>query len=520
MEWWNIGIKENVESFDLSDQTPFPPHPIPIQCSIFQHSIFHEKNPPRTRPSAPKNRLRRPGPRPRRRFVVFVDDALPGETVRARIYKKKKKFAFGRAIEVLEASPDRVVPTAPWPATAAGAPSATAAYAAQLRFKKEVLVESLYGIDGAQELVRDVVPADPTNDYRNKMVFSFGATLEGELRLGLHRRGSFIHILPAEVCKLQSAASREIVRRVVALAKDLEIPAFHEIKKTPGLRTLTIREARNTGQRMVELSPPPPTTTSPNASSDLDDLADTLCLSLCTNTHGAPRPEKRAILKGPGFIEETLNGLRFRIGPDTFFQSNTAQAETLFARVRELATASTAAPPPPSTSSPAPAPSPSTSPPSPTASSASKASRPPSRPPAKTWPSTASRTSTCSPPTSTRPCPPASRNTVDLVVVDPPRPGLSPEAIAWITASRPATILYVSCNPSTLARDLKLFLQSPYASRPSSPSTSSPTPTTSKPSPSCGAFPEDGSRLPELPEVVHRSVALPDAVRRPARMRP
>ena len=58
--------------------------------------------------------------------------------------------------------------------------------------------------------------------------------------------------------------------------------------------------------------------------------------------------------------------------------------------------------------------------------------------------------------------PPGMPEKVDLVVVDPPRPGLSPEAIAWIAKLEPATILYVSCNPSTLARDLKLFLQSPY----------------------------------------------------------
>jgi 23S rRNA (uracil1939-C5)-methyltransferase len=328
------------------------------------------------------------------RFVVFVDDALPNETVRARIYKKKKQFAFGRAIEILEASPDRVVPDCPWAGDCGGCSFRHATYPAQLRFKKEVLVESLHGIEGAQELVRDVVPADPTNDYRNKMVFSFGATLEGELRLGLHRRGSFIHILPADVCKLQSEASREIVRRVVALANDMQIPAFHEIKKTPGLRTLTVREARGTGQRMVEL-----VTTTPDDDlaerlvKDLDDLADTICLSICTNTHGAPRPEKRAILKGPGFIEETLNGLRFRIGPDTFFQSNSAQAETLFTRVRELATLhghpSTALDLFAGTGPIA-------------LHLAAIADRviavesfpPPSRPPARTWPSTISRTST------------------------------------------------------------------------------------------------------------------------------
>ena len=364
---------------------------------------------------------------------------------------------------MLDASPDRVAPDCPWAGDCGGCTYRHATYAAQLRFKKDVLIEALYGSDGAQELVSDVVPAEAINDYRNKMVFSFGTTLEGDLVLGMHRRGSFIHILPADICKLQSAASREIVRRVTALAKEMDIPAFHEIKKTPGLRTLTIREARGTGQRLVELL-------STTADDDLaarlvtalDDLADTISFALCTNRHGPPRPQQRAILKGPGTIEEILNGLRFRIDPDTFFQSNTAQAERLFTRVCELAT---------------------------------RQDRPAialdlfagTGPIALHLAAIAERVigveSFAPSVTAAREnlalnsienvdliaadvnkaLPPGIPDHVDLVVVDPPRPGLSPEAIAWINRLTPDTIIYVSCNPATLARDLKLFLQAPYA---------------------------------------------------------
>lgn len=397
------------------------------------------------------------------RFVVFVDDALPNETVRARIYKKKKKFAFGRAIEVLDASPDRIEPDCPWAGDCGGCSYRHATYDAQLRFKKDVLIEALYGIDGAQDLVSDVVPAEAINDYRNKMVFSFGTTHDGDLVLGLHRRGSFIHILPADVCKLQSEASREIVRRVTALAKEMGIPAFHEIKKTPGLRTLTIREARGTGQRLVELlSTSADDDLAARLVADLDDLADTISFALCTNRHGPPRPEQRAILKGTGTIEEILNGRRFRIDPDTFFQSNTAQAERLFSRVNALAT---------------------------------RHGRPATAldlfagtgPIALHLAAIAERVigvESFAPSVKAarenlalnaienvdliaadvnKALPPGIPDHVDLVVVDPPRPGLSPEAITWINRLTPETIVYVSCNPATLARDLKRFLEGPYA---------------------------------------------------------
>ena len=88
------------------------------------------------------------------RFVVFVDDALPNETVRVRLYKKKKQFAFGRAIEILEPAPERIPSDCPWTGDCGGCTFRHCAYPAQLRFKKEVLVESLHGVPDQRAHVR------------------------------------------------------------------------------------------------------------------------------------------------------------------------------------------------------------------------------------------------------------------------------------------------------------------------------------------------------------------------------
>jgi len=317
-------------------------------------------------------------------------------------------------------------------------------------------------VPGAAGLVRDPVAAPAPDDYRNKMVFSFGTSPEGETVLGLHRRGSFIHILPADVCLLQSEASREIVRRVTALVRELGVPAFHEIRKTPGLRTLTIREGRHTGQRMVDLLASEIDETLADALVDaVGDLADTILASLDGNPQGPPRPKARAVLKGDGFIEETLNDLRFRIGPDTFFQSNTVQAERLFARVREWAVRDGR----PSTALDLYA---GTGPialhlagiadrvigvenfmPSVEAARENQALNGIGN---VEW---IGADVNQAPPDTLPP-------QVYLVVVDPPRPGLAPEAVEWINRLRPRMLIYVSCNPSTLARDLERFLAEPW----------------------------------------------------------
>lgn len=393
------------------------------------------------------------------RFVYFVDDALPGEVVKAVVYKRKKDFACARAVEVLKASPDRVPASCPWMGRCGGCALRHCAPAAQARLKHDILVEALHGVPGAQEQVADVVESPLTDDYRNKMVYSFGETLEGELRLGLHRRGSYIHILPADGCLLQSEASREIVRRTVALANRMGIRAFHEINKAAGLRTLTVREARHTGQRLVELLS---TADVPGLAEafdkEMEGLADTVYVSIDHNPNGAPTVSERRLVRGPGYLIEELNGLRFKIGPDTFFQSNTYQAEALFRAVAEEAVRY---------GRPA------------VALDLFTGTGPIALQLAKSadrvygvenWaPSVAAAKENAEAngignvsfqvADVNKALPDGLPTHADLVVVDPPRPGLSNASVDWILRMTPADILYVSCNPTTLARDLKWFAE-------------------------------------------------------------
>jgi 23S rRNA (uracil1939-C5)-methyltransferase len=391
------------------------------------------------------------------RFVVFVDDVLPGERVVASVYQRKRSHAFARATQVLRASPDRVEADCPRFGRCGGCSFRHCRYAAQLPYKKAVLLEALHGVCDPS-LVQDVVPSPAQEDYRGKMVFAFGETLEGELRLGMHRRGSYIHVLDADCCRLQSAVSRELVRRVRGMAVAHGWHAFHEIQKTPGLRTLAIRESRATGERMAELSatefPPGLAEAFLEAAGD---LATSVILSLDRHLHGPPHADERTFLKGDGWMEEKLNDFRFRIGPDTFFQNNPAQAAALFARLRELARAGGKRKVALDLFSGT----------GPIAFHLADVAE--TVVAAETWaPSVfvakenarlngianvrfleadvnAASAAALFP------------EKVDLVAVDPPRPGLSEDAVSAILALAPEEIFYVSCNPATLARDLKRF---------------------------------------------------------------
>lgn len=396
------------------------------------------------------------------RFVVFVDGALPDETVRAYLYKRKKNFAFGRVVEVIQASPERVESDCPRVGDCGGCSFRFCRYDAQLTFKKQILAESLYGVPGIDPDTLSLHPSPETLFYRNKMVFTFGATKEGDLRLGLHRKGSFMHIVQADCCMLESPESQEILKRVLALAIELGVPAFHEKYKTPGLRNVIIREGKNTGERLVEVT----ATDAYPAFSErllpaLDELATTLIFSEDRHVHGPPRPGERTLLKGTGFITETINGLRFQIGPDTFFQSNTHQAERLFHRVLDFATANGT----PKTALDL------FSGTGPIAMQLSTVADrvygvenwAPSVEAAKLNLELNGITNVeMIEADVTRGAPANIPLPVDVVVVDPPRPGLEGEAIDWVCACAPKSIVYVSCNPTTLARDLKCFAERGY----------------------------------------------------------
>lgn len=390
-------------------------------------------------------------------LVVFVEGALPGERVRAEWVKRKRSFAFARTVEVLEPSPDRVEPSCPVFGACGGCAFLHCAYPAQLRFKEAVVREQLRAFPA--EVFRPIRGMETPWDYRNKMVYTFGTDEQGPV-LGMHRRGDFRRVVSAASCRLQSAGAREALARTLDFVRAGGLSIFDERRKTGLLRELLVREGKRTGRRLIQLNATGPVPGIERLADAYGDLCDTLLVGVDRRVHGPPRPEQVRTVTGEGRIDETLNGLRFLIGPETFFQTNTAQAEHLFKAVID-GVAETH----PHTALDLYAGT------GPIAMHLARAAD-------EVYAVESSQASVADARENLRNngienvymlceeverMPPALWPTsVDALVVDPPRAGLHPKALQRMLRAQPKTLMYVSCNPATLARDADVLFEHGY----------------------------------------------------------
>ncbi len=250
-------------------------------------------------------------------YVVFVSGALPGDLVRARLDKTKRAFGEARAVELIDPSADRVpdrclhggepCPGAPWQ----GLP-----YERQLAEKAAQVDDALRrigGLDGFE--LEPIEPAVDTWRYRNKLEYSFGRR-DGELVLGFHPRGSWAEVIDVEDCHLASARNNAARNEVREWARDEGIAPHDPSSEGGVLQNLVVREGVRTGQIQTRLVTAP-------------------------GSIAKPPVDLHTVVKGPGdsatgalgeeHLSEELAGLRLSISPTAFFQTNTVMAERLCA---------------------------------------------------------------------------------------------------------------------------------------------------------------------------------------------
>jgi 23S rRNA (uracil1939-C5)-methyltransferase len=272
-------------------------------------------------------------------FVVFVRRGLPGDLVRARVTKVKRNHAEALATEVVESGPNRVAaPCAHYPACG-GCRFQDLDYEAQLAAKHDQVRDALQRIGGlAEPPLEPIVAAEEVFHYRNKLEYSFTQTPQGPA-LGFHKAGRWDEVLEIERCWLTTDLGNAVRNAVGAWARAEHLEAYDQEHQTGYLRHLVVREGRNTGEVLVLL------VTAPGERFERDELVDTLrrfpeVRSIHWAVNDTPAEVTNlpsTLLWGEEAIEEELLGLRFRIRPNAFLQTNTRMAERLYELAREAA---------------------------------------------------------------------------------------------------------------------------------------------------------------------------------------
>jgi 23S rRNA (uracil1939-C5)-methyltransferase len=273
-------------------------------------------------------------------YVVFVRRALPGDRVRARVTKVKRSHAEALATEIVRPGPQRVeAPCRHFPACG-GCRFQDLAYDAQLEQKQSQVRDAFQRLAGiAEPPLEEILPCEPDIfHYRNKVEYSFTRTPAGPA-LGFHRAGRWDEVLDIEKCWITTDFGNDVRDAVRDWAREEGLEAYSQADGTGYLRHLVVREARNTGQALVQL------VTAPGEKFEHGYFVDVVrrfpqVHSVHWSVNDRPAEVTNLpteLLWGEEWIEEELGGLRFRVRPNAFLQTNTAMAERLYALAREAA---------------------------------------------------------------------------------------------------------------------------------------------------------------------------------------
>ena len=287
-------------------------------------------------------------------FVVFVRGGVPGDKILARVTRKKKDYAEARLIELLEASQDRIPAPCPYSGVCGGCQWQHVAYRRQLDFKREHVLGAVTRIGGLKDItVHATISSHHQLAYRNKMEFSFSDRrwlMPNEMEdadsdrggaLGLHVPGTFHKVIDIDACLLQHETGNQILQEFKTLAMESGIPVYG-LKSHEGFwRFLTLRHSRAFDEWMVNI------VTSAENRDAMEAVARALTQSFpniktIVNNISARKAcialgEREILVTGPGFIEDRIGPYNFRISANSFFQTNTLGAEILYNKVIEYA---------------------------------------------------------------------------------------------------------------------------------------------------------------------------------------
>ena len=283
--------------------------------------------------------------------LAVVKNCIEGQRIVFRVRKKRSGKAEGDLVQVVEKSPlETAVPACPHFGLCGSCRYQELAYEAQLDMKerqiKDILDGAVKPFDYGYEW-QGIVPSPLSYEYRNKMEFSFGnAVKDGPLTLGLHKKGSFYDIMEVPECRIVDADFRAVLTETLAVCREYGLGFYHKMTHVGYLRHLLVRKAAHTGEMLVDL------VTSSQAPEQeaqfLKEFTERITAAVKNGTvvsvlhtvndslSDTIQNDRTDILYGRDYIEEELLGLRFNISAFSFFQTNSKGAERLYEKAREF----------------------------------------------------------------------------------------------------------------------------------------------------------------------------------------
>jgi 23S rRNA (uracil1939-C5)-methyltransferase len=272
-------------------------------------------------------------------FVVFVRRGFPGDLVRARVTKVRRSHAEAMAIEVVEPGPGRIEARCDHVPACGGCRFQDLDYRVQLEEKEAQVRDALVRLGGvAEPPLEPAVPAESAFRYRNKLEYSFAPGPGGAAVLGFHRAGRWDEVLDVHECWLTTELGNEIRQAARSWARAEELPAYDQASQHGYLRHLVVREGRNTGEALVMIVTAPGELPVESFVRAMTRFPEVRSVYWGVNDRPAEVTNVPArLLWGEEAIEEELCGLRFRVRPNAFLQTNTAMAERLYRLAVEYA---------------------------------------------------------------------------------------------------------------------------------------------------------------------------------------
>ncbi|HEY3250591.1 MAG TPA: 23S rRNA (uracil(1939)-C(5))-methyltransferase RlmD [Ignavibacteria bacterium] len=289
-------------------------------------------------------------------FAVFVPNTVPGDRIQARVYKTKKNLAEARLVKLLEASSYRTEAKCNYFGTCNGCKMQHINYNHQLEIKRNNVINAFTRIGGFKNIeVPSVIGSDNQYFYRNKLEFSFSSNRwlteedimkdnnDKSFALGFHKPGFIDKVIDINECLLQSDLSNQILNFTRDFFKSRNISIYSTKTHEGFLRFLIIRQSANKNDLLINII----------TSQEDEDLMEqysnyllnnintsgfdiTIIHSISSAKAQVAQAEKFKFLHGKGYIEETIGKIQFKISPFSFFQTNSKQCEQLFETIIKI----------------------------------------------------------------------------------------------------------------------------------------------------------------------------------------